>query len=389
MDNQVVEDCATSKKRDRSSSPSSDSSSSSERESQDSRPRKKVRLEEQTVSYAHFELLSQQVAFLTDLILRKTPSTINSNNNNETDCAGFQHNNELKLRPPSNDDENAGTLKLSELKTTVKDPVYGHANDHYLTKLKNLQRFNSSDWYAIRFAEIQKKYLATPGFIELSVNDALKRFEAAMLRDDPRSYLLERSFAGLTNAILSQKDELQKALQSLVDWAMENRQTLSPNSIFNKIESLFSNTSPYNVVTDDILQIVCGRRADFISMRRDSLLRQIPEEFHREVLIKIPPSIEMLFDDESVQNYVQKIGGVDKLISQPRSGPPTNFRDNFYRDQKPSTSKQGRDAFFRQNPSAKRGRQLPRPHNQTNKDKANNARQKIKRSRPSFKNKRD
>lgn len=385
----MVGDSPTSKKRDRSLSPSSDSSSSSERESQNSRsceqPRKKARIEEQTVSYEHFEFLSQQVAFLSDLILRKTPSV--NPNNNKTDCTGIEYNNELNLRPPSTPDANAGKLKLSELKTTVKDPVYGHANDHYLKKLNNLQRFNSSDWYAIRFSEIQKKYLATPGFIELSVNDALKRFESAMLREDPRSYLLERSFAGLTNALLLQKDELQKALQGLVDWAVENRETLSPNSIFNKIESLFSNTSPYNVVTDDILQIVCGRRADFISTRRDSLLRQIPEEFHREVFIKIPPSMEMLFDDESIQNYLQKIGGVDKLISQPRSGPSTTFKDNFYRDQKPSTSKQRPDMFFRQNSSARRGRQLPRPSNQTNKDKANSIKQKTKRSRPSFKNK--
>lgn len=385
----MSEDSPTPRKRDRSPSPCSDSSSSNERESQDSLsckvPRKKARTEEQTVSYAHFELLSQQVAFLTDLILRKSPPV--NTKNNESDCAVIEYNNELNLRPPSIENTNAGKLKLSELKTTVKDPVYGHANDNYLKKLKYLQRFNSSDWFAIRFSEIQKKYLATPGFIELSVNDSLKRFETAMLREEPRTYLLERSFAGLTNAILSQKDELQKALQSLVDWAVESRQKLNPDSIFNKIESLFSNTSPYNIITDDILQIVCGRRADFISMRRDSLLRQIPEEFHREVLIKIPPSMEMLFDDESLQNYVQKIGGADKLISQPRFGPPTSFKENFYRDQKPSTSKQGRDTFFRQNSSAKRGRRMPRPSNQTNKDKANSVKQKSKRSRPSFKNK--
>ncbi|CAG5006666.1 unnamed protein product [Parnassius apollo] len=123
-------------------------------------------------------------------------------------------------------------LKLSDLYTTVKDPIYPCANEIHLKKLVELQRFNCDDWYAVRFIDAQKKYLSTPGFVELAVNDSLKRFESAMLRDDPRSYLLERSFAGLTNSLLCQKEELQRALQALVDWAADSQQTLTPNTLF-------------------------------------------------------------------------------------------------------------------------------------------------------------
>lgn len=206
----------------------------------------------------------------------------------------------------------------------------------FLQKLSELQRFKCDDWYAVRFSDAQKKYLATPGFVELSVNDELKRFESAMLKDDSRSYLLERSFASLTNAILCQKDELHKTLQSLVDWSNESRESLTPSSLFEKIENLFSKESSYSKVTDDLLQIVSGRRTDFINIRREAMLRQISEGFHRDVLHKIPPSTESLFNDEAVQTYLQEIGGPDKLTTYTKSVPQTYSKDNFYQHQKPS-----------------------------------------------------
>ncbi|CAG4937107.1 unnamed protein product [Parnassius apollo] len=109
-----------------------------------------------------------------------------------------------------------------------------------------------------------------------------------MLRDDPRSYLLERSFAGLTNSLLCHKEELQRALQALVDWDSDSQQTLTPNTLFDNIETLFSKESPYSKVIEDLFQIVCGRRADLVTLRRGLLLRQIPEEYHREVLQNNP-----------------------------------------------------------------------------------------------------
>lgn len=384
------EEDSAARKRGRSPSREDSGSSSSSSSSSSDQSRRKRRKVNKTVSYENFEFLSQQVAFLTSMISNNI-AVSNSNKGDHVlpnrDLA--VDSNDLNLRRPTDTETQVNQLNLSEPSTTVKDPLYARANEVYLKKLIDLQRFKSDDWYAVRFADAQKKYLATPGFVELNVNDSLKRFEAAMLRDDPRSYLLERSFAGLTNAMLIQKDELQKTLQSLVDWAQESfsGQLLTPNTLFDKIRSLFSKASSYNKVTDDILQIVCGRRADFVTSRRDALLRQIPEQYHRDVLYKIPPNEEALFNDDLVQNYLQKIGGADKLFASQQTIRPQT-KDNFYQNQKPSTSKQVDDTFFRRTTTSKR--HAPRPSNRKNQEKSGNNKPKGKKSKPhtSFKNKR-
>lgn len=111
--------------------------------------------------------------------------------------------------------------------------MYPQTKDIYLNKLTEIQRFDRDDWYAVRFSDVQKKYVTTPGFVELNVNDLLKRFESGVLCEDSRSYLLQRTFAALTNGLPLQREELHKNLQFLVDWAVSSEQTLTANSLFN------------------------------------------------------------------------------------------------------------------------------------------------------------
>lgn len=356
------------------------------REKSPARKSKRARL----VSDAQFEFLQQQVAFLTNIITYSQASKINeslgtnanctpvtsSNNNvstnstnqsalstvsvtqNET-TTGTENNSGLLLAPPNGTDIDKNSLKLSDPCTVVKDPIYPKANDNYLKKLIDLQRFKSNDWNAIRFSEVQKKYISTPGFVELGINDELKRF-GSQSSEEYRLHLMERSFAALTSAILTQKDELCQTLQGLIDWAGNNETALNPKSLFLKIEEAFNKQSPYMKVTDDILQMVCGRRADLIQSRRDLLVNQIPDEYHCEALKRIPPNAEFLFDVESINTYIQKIGGAEKLSavsstqSTPRSTNGNNNQPRKYDDSsKPSTSKQSSEKPFRNNPPKK------------------------------------
>lgn len=358
-----------SRKRMRSRSPSSSSegstSSGSEGSSNEERVRKK---RTRHVSDAQFNFLSQQVAFLTNMIVQNTgkeavstaAAPVISTNNTSTVT-------DLDLHLPTvNTDKNQ--VILSDLATTVKDPIFVKSNDQRLEKLTQLQRFNCDDWYAVRFSEAQKKYLTTPGFVELNVNDELKRFEAAATRDDPRMHLLERTFAALTNVILSQKEELQTALQALVDWSSDAKTNLTSASLFDEIQKLFSKQSGYNKVTDELLQIVCGRRADFITLRREAVLRQIPDEFHRDVLQKMPPSSSLLFNADSMQTYLQKIGGAEKLFAQTRPAQP-QYKEKFYAQPKPSTSKQSDDNSFRHENPRDKSKRVPRPAFKSNQRK--------------------
>lgn len=358
---------AESRKRRRSGSASEDDSaeSASSSDSSDDQPsrNKPVRKSRRTSHVSvEFEFLSQQVAFLTQLVtqsqqLPATVQTIGSSQDtvdkskisdvvtNATDG--------LVLKPPESN-VNKIQLNLSDSSTTVKDPLFPKSNSDHLDQLSKLQRFNAKDWYAIRFSEAQKKYATTPGFIELAINDELKRFESPT-HEDNRLHLLERTFAALSNAILTQKDELRDNLQKLIDWAAEKDTVLSASSLFDKIEQVFNKQSNYMKATDDILQITCGRRADMINLRRESLLKQIPDVYSCDVLQNIPPSQEFLFNAEAFNTFLQKIGGAEKLMtSKPAPQPVTASHSSNYNFSRPSTSKQPNEKFFRHNNNSKK-----------------------------------
>lgn len=365
--------------RKRNRSPSSSSASSSEESPERRRKRSKH------VSQVQFEFLSQQVAFLTNMISQKhfesqpqaSTSQVPDPRIEPTSLA-----NELDLRPPASvSDADKQQLQLSEFTTTLKDPPYPQSDDKHLEKITKLQRFKSSDWYAIRFSETQKKYVTTPGFIELNVNDELRRFHASGSNED-RLHLIERTFAALSNAILTQKDELRTTLQNLVDWSNDKSTTLSPKSLFDKIEEVFSKESNFTKVSDDILQVACGRRADCISMRRDSILKKISEEYHRGALQKIPPSAENLFDGDMLAAYLQKIGGAEKLTAcfqpaQQTTGAAGSGQKRAYDNKpKPSTSKQTGENFFRRNTAASASKDKSKGQARSSENKSSNAKNK-------------
>ncbi|CAH2086763.1 unnamed protein product [Euphydryas editha] len=324
-------------------SSSSDSECSS-RESSPERNSKKEKRFRPNVSDMQFQFLSQQVAFLTSLITQ-TKNNENLQDTTTSNNIGEDVNrlgDEFSLRPPQSlttHENEKPQLNLSELSTNIKDPIYAKSKESHLAKLNQIQRFKCNDWNGIRFYEQQKKYLSTPGFVELGVNDELRRFASRVSNENSRLLLLERSFAALSNALISQKEQLNTTLQQLVDWSSDVNTTLNPKSLFDKIESLFSKDSTYNKITDDILQIVCGRRADCIQSRREALLKQIPDEFYCTPLEKIPPTAEFLFDENLLTNYVQKIGGAEKLsiCSQVQTSP----RVPLATQSKPSTSHAG------------------------------------------------
>lgn len=128
MEDENVSEKVNSQKRARSPSPSS--SGESECSSGSPKRRRRTRRDSQTVSYVHFEFLSQQVAFLTNLITKEKES-VNANLNSKNDAV---NSNDLNLRIPEGNLKNQLNI-LSEIGTTIKDPVYVKADDKLLAKL--------------------------------------------------------------------------------------------------------------------------------------------------------------------------------------------------------------------------------------------------------------
>jgi len=50
---------------------------------------------------------------------------------------------------------------------------------------------------------------------------------------------VDRVLGGLCNAVLEQKELLQSGLQGIVDWAFANPTNLSPETLFDRLSSVF------------------------------------------------------------------------------------------------------------------------------------------------------
>ena len=140
-----------------------------------------------------------------------------------------------------------------------------------------MQRFKCNDWCAIRFYNTQ---IYITRFVELNINHELRTESLLVSDEESRIHLLGQLLAAISNTILTQKDELRNTLQTLVNWSNENKSSLTPLELFERIEQLFNKQSSYAKVSNDILQIVRDRKSDCINMFREALLKQIPDEYH-------------------------------------------------------------------------------------------------------------
>ncbi|CAH2224630.1 jg13624 [Pararge aegeria aegeria] len=210
---------------------------------------------------------------------------------------------------------------ISELNVSIKEPSIPKANPDRVARLTSMQRFDSVDWNSVRYTEVQKKYAAFPAFTELKVNEELRHLE------DPfaplRWYQMERSFAALSNAFLAQNEFVNVALRNLIDWSAKPDAQLTSSTIYDKLKELFGSDSNYKSISHDILQMICGKRAEVLELRRKELLKSLKGKYFREDIGKIPPSSEYMFSPQSLSAYIQKIGGIDKLEKD--SAPGTKF----------------------------------------------------------------
>lgn len=306
--------------RHRSPSSSSTSSSSSS-SSEDSRRKKKKNVK--SSNDRKFESLTNQVSEIL--------SYLKNNDQKFTKCdQGLDSESDISLHPsdnlkssllseqpflnkPQNQSQPPTTAKSFEfdLNTNLKEPTVENSNETRLDLLTKLHHFNSDKWERVRYVETEKKYLARPGFYELDVNTELRYY-------DPNSTWLkslDRSLGAMTHALIQQNTLLKGNLQEIIQWSYSTGTTLNPECLFEKINSLFSEKTEYMKVSEDLLQLVCGRRADVIQKRRDSILSGVKDRFIKEDLRKIPPTNNSLFNADSLGTFLQKAGGTNKIFS--------------------------------------------------------------------------
>lgn len=215
-----------------------------------------------------------------------------------------------------------GTQNLNftfDIETKLKEPSVPKTSDKFLKMLVDMQRFNNPSWSEVRYAETQKLYNHSPGFIDLETNEEVKMY-------DTLRYLAhaDKSYAAITYCILKQKESLQEGIRNLLFWAKHTE--VNFDNLNDKLEELFLK-GEFHKVSSDLLQLVCGHRAESIEMRRESITKQVRDPLVKATLNRIPPSQTHIFEADPFTSALEKAGGVRKAfwplktdaILQPRS----------------------------------------------------------------------
>ncbi|KAG7305066.1 hypothetical protein JYU34_010525 [Plutella xylostella] len=90
------------------------------------------------------------------------------------------------------------------IETKLKDPAIPKASESDVLLLGEIQKLGHKDWSEIRYAEVQKAYNRSPGFIALEVNEEVRAYDS--LR---HLAYADKSYAALTLCMLKQREALQ------------------------------------------------------------------------------------------------------------------------------------------------------------------------------------
>lgn len=295
---------SSSSSSDNSSSSSSRSDSRKQKKSQKRKKRGGKRNRHRQRDHRRFNKLEQELHELrerTSLNNFNSQEFLDGNISGELFNEGCVHESSPKL-PVSPTEPNF----VFQIETKLKEPSVPKTPQNYLTLLNDLQRFGSSEWSEIRYAETQKSYNHTPGFVDLEVNDEVKAYDS--LRHLAHS---DKAFAALTFCILKQRETLQTTLRSLLQWARESE--LTYEGLSEKINEHFLNGEFYKISTE-LLQLACGHRAEVVQMRRDGIANFLRDPLTKVAVKKIPPSCRHLFEADSLSTVLEKAGGVRKAF---------------------------------------------------------------------------
>lgn len=310
-------------KRKRYTSTSTDSTQSSSSESSSSssedEKRRKIRKRNKKRRRSHHNRKLDQLIKAVGVLQNKITSKHDSNNRDSTVSDDFIDPyvsgdlfNEDIMTTNGEPTDRQGTVTTPVLsvvmQTKVKEPTIPRASEDMLQQLKDLQRFDQPDWNSVRYAEVQKQYLRSPGFTNLDPNEEIKRYDRSKFTAN-----MENSFAGLTYALLKQREILQKEMNNFLIWAQLNVADLNYVNIHAKISEIFSQ-GEYSKVASDIMQLVCGYRTELVQHRREGILAAVKDPYHKSTLRKIPPSCSTLFQKDQLSATLDKAGGVNKIF---------------------------------------------------------------------------
>lgn len=298
------------------SSESESSSSSSEDEVFASPPpNKRRKYSKRSLTHAYdprVDSLLTQMSYISNYVAHNLPST-SSQQDISVPNTGFETEHTMQqdqfLTIPGSTHLSLGEVSITHDQNRIIPP----ADPKRLEILNRLQQFDTQAWKGIRYKKELQSCMASPGFTGLKINEELCHFNKT------KDYLAstESIMAGLSNVVLEQRHLVQESLQSILDWASKDPSNLNVNNLFEKFSSKFGPGSAVCKNSELNMQIICGKRAECIEMRRERILKEIGNPNLRATLHNVPPSSEYLFSREALQPIIQSLGGSQTWLNTP------------------------------------------------------------------------
>nr|CAH7734071.1 unnamed protein product [Callosobruchus chinensis] len=208
------------------------------------------------------------------------------------------------------------------------------------------QRLVSLSFSKVRYADVQKKLQAVPVFSALKLKTELANlaptgsFNESQVRSDT-------TLACITHGLLLQREALAKSVCELEVKYLEAASDLK--------KSFLSQGSDVRILSDDLLQYICGRRAEIIDMRRKLIKPR--NAYVSTLLDQIPPSSTHLFDEEKLATLYQQYNDSFRGSGRARSQvvPSYSTATNFGQGQRKNRFRANKDRFFPKTGTSKRG----------------------------------
>uniref|UniRef100_A0A8D8RE21 Uncharacterized protein n=2 Tax=Cacopsylla melanoneura TaxID=428564 RepID=A0A8D8RE21_9HEMI len=170
--------------------------------------------------------------------------------------------------------------------TVVKEPEVKAPEPDLLETAITCQRLGQSDWDGVRYAEAEKRLKRGAVFQPLVMNNV---FASQVAVPDSLLRRQERLLGSLTYGLLAQRKAFVEAQEALL------RHAPAVSQSFN---DLFLGEASFRSTSDDLLQLVCGKRAEILAERRK--LVEPSDSVSKRALQCIPPSSSHVFDEDQL-----------------------------------------------------------------------------------------
>lgn len=243
--------------------------------------------------------------------------------------------------------------------TKQQDPQIPAPTPHIATQGTECQRLGDITFSQIRYAEVQKKLHASPVFNSLKINPILATYGSSSNQDHLAR--MDYTLGTVSHGLLLQREALTNTLKDLANKYPAMKQDL---------KDILSTDTTLKSISDDLLQYVCGRRAEVIEQRRNGFLPK--DEYQAALLGAIPPSTTHLFCETGLAELMKQ-PSQQTFFRQPHKKPfqPKNYNTYSTRQIRPSNKVSKASKFVnrpRKFSSSKTQENFKRPFITKNKD---------------------